>query len=562
MKLIVISLVGFFTVSAKHVVTLHSRNRAVRAENKRIQRYNAHASSRLGRSFEAIEEPEANHETTSVWDYPLTLDYVVDIAVNTSDKIAEYSVIVDSGSSNLALALASCSCGTGSNDLVIDIVSDECIEVTYGSGAWWGYETVAVQVGFIQGQGEPLMVSTPFAGIELQEDFFEGGGYSGILGLAYISLAESYSSEYCMYSTESQRRTNRPSSRSRFYVQPSEKDLDEEELFTTRGQVTTQTATPLLDVMNDNGLLNSNVFTLTFCSTTAEFAIGGVDETVTTQITYVDCQKTYDEFYGYYLVYLDQVIVDDTAIDVSSSDLNQVGGVLVDSGTTLIYLPHKATSKIQKQLEDSFDSDDAEAFFSMYSCVDEDQLTNLPDISLNLAGGYSLVLSPLEYTLNYGDCYYYGIASSDVGIIGNIALQNKIVVFDKTNNLIGFGDVNCDDSTTPTTSQEVVETEKKDTPIKTRQEKDFHSVAQAAKLHTELEEESSSSSTAKKTAPSSKGARRGSIELASSSLQLVTAIGFVAVIGLAAFLAKKNQRQNDGRGTYEPIKNNLGGAHY
>ena len=94
-------------------------------------------------------------------------------------------------------------------------------------------------------------------------------------------------------------------------------------------------------------------------------------------------------------------------------------------------------------------------------------------------------LTPRDYLLHYGDCYYWGIAASSIGIIGNIALQNKVrdgalstaractqyacaacrdsrpslssailprsrrrrcgqmVIFDRASNEIGFADANC-----------------------------------------------------------------------------------------------------------------------
>ena len=125
----------------------------------------------------------------------------------TGYNFSEYPVIVDTGSSNLAMAVASCkNCGVGATDLDVDMDETMCIEVVYGSGSWSGYRSEQVRVGFVEestaGFG-PVVTNTTLAGITSQSDFFMGGGYNGILGLAYPALAEPYSAEQCSSSSSS-----------------------------------------------------------------------------------------------------------------------------------------------------------------------------------------------------------------------------------------------------------------------------------------------------------------------------------------------------------------------
>lgn len=371
--------------------TLRSRPRAGQEERRRVEGYNFHASSLTGQAF------NANHVSTAFWDYPATLDYVVDVWIN----VTEYPLIVDTGSSNLAVALESCSCGPGSSDLDVEVV-DECVHVQYGSGEWSGYETVPSMIGFVEGEGDALIVETTFAGIETEKAFFTGSGYNGILGLGYPALAAEYSE-----------------------CNGASKEL----------------AIPLVDTMYQEGLLNSNTFALTFCSGTARFALGGdySSSSEDASISFVDVQKTYGEVYGYYLVSLESVLVDGTPVSVESA--NAIGGVLVDSGTTLLYFPETTTKDLAKLIPV-----EEESFFTMESCLES--LDGLPQITLGLRG-YDLVLQPSQYTLHYDGCYYYGIGSSDVTIIGNIALQNRMVVFDRDDNTVGFADVQCPSSPPP-----------------------------------------------------------------------------------------------------------------
>lgn len=208
----------------------------------------------------------------------------------------------------------------------------------------------------------------------------------------------------------------------------------------------TLTSTPLLDSFYEDGIVEDNVFSILFCGDLASMAIGGVDTSQvsssdTQGLTFVDTQKTYDQIYGYFLVEVESVQVDGAVVSTDSTDLNEIGGVLVDSGTTLIYLPSEVTSAIETKVESKVDSLES-SFFQWSSCVDESELENFPDITLGLYG-YDLTLSPYQYLLWYSDCYYWGISSSSIPIIGNVALQGKLVVFDKETNQIGFAEGDC-----------------------------------------------------------------------------------------------------------------------
>jgi len=208
----------------------------------------------------------------------------------------------------------------------------------------------------------------------------------------------------------------------------------------------TLSSTPLLDSFYEDGLVEDNVFSILFCGDEASMAIGGVDtrqvsSTDTQGLTMVDTQKTYGEIFGYFLVEVESVSVDGTVVSTDSSDLNEIGGVLVDSGTTLIYLPSSVTSAIETQVQEAVSSLET-SFFQWSSCVEESELSSFPDITLAL-DGYDLTLSPYQYLLWYSDCYYWGISSSSIPIIGNVALQGKLVVFDKEANQIGFADGDC-----------------------------------------------------------------------------------------------------------------------
>lgn len=201
-------------------------------------------------------------------------------------------------------------------------------------------------------------------------------------------------------------------------------------------------ATPLLDSFYSDGLVSNQVFSILFCGNDAMMSIGGYDESqVNGSVTFVDTQKTYNVVYGYYLVDVLSISMSGVTVSSDTSILDQIGGVLVDSGTTLIYLPSSVTSEIETLVAKEVPSINSH-YFEWADCVTEDIVEKFPTLTIAL-DGYDLELTGKEYTLWYGGCYYWGMSSSSIPIIGNVALQDKMVVFDKDSNKIGFADGDC-----------------------------------------------------------------------------------------------------------------------
>merc|ERR1711988_1519211 len=203
-------------------------------------------------------------------------------------------------------------------------------------------------------------------------------------------------------------------------------------------------ATPVLDSFYEDGLTENQQFSILFCGDDAAMSIGGVDESQIkgdAGISYVDTQMTYGEMYGYFLVEVESISVANPTVSTDSQTLNEIGGVLVDSGTTLIYLPSTVSQAIETEIEKSV-PDLKTTFFEWSTCVTESELDSFPDLTIAL-NDYNLKLKPKQYLLWYGGCYYWGISTSSIGIIGNVALQDKLVVFDKDSNTIGFANGDC-----------------------------------------------------------------------------------------------------------------------
>jgi hypothetical protein len=411
--------------------------------------------------------------TPTRYGYPMTLDWIVDVYFSADDDATATKVILDSGSSNLAVAIESCSnCDKAATDLDLTLESpSECIEVTYGSGEWFGYEIASTYVGL----SSTVSTDVTLAGITYQDEFFEGGdSYSGILGMAYEGIANGYSSSSCTKSSSSSSSSAsaravpaRPSSVGRAggvhdqqaaapmaqqprrqlvsggAAPPAPRGADSS---ATEDIISDSTAaTPLMYALADAGAIDSNVFAVAMCGDDAEVSIGGVDEDFYTgDINYAETQMTFGEYYGYYLVYMSGLTIDETYVDVVSADVNKYGGLVIDTGTTLHYLPSSVVKTIESTVEDAVESV-SDSFFEWSSCVTSDELSSFPEIKYTFSASddddattFDVSLEPEHYLLYYDDCYYWGFESSTLGIFGNIGMKDKAIIFDIAENKVGF----------------------------------------------------------------------------------------------------------------------------
>ena len=95
-------------------------------------------------------------------------------------------------------------------------------------------------------------------------------------------------------------------------------------------------------------------------------------------------------------------------------------------------------------------------FFAMESYLtDKSDLADFPTLVLDM-GGYERVLEPEHYIFKYDDIYIWGVGESTFPIVGDVALNELVVVFDQANNKVGFADATCasddDDSASASSS--------------------------------------------------------------------------------------------------------------
>lgn len=411
------------TAGAITTVPLSKKSRGVKGE-RHGSLGAEHGSRRKSSSIKArLQKTHTEHHSGSAKTTALSVDddptnatmtwesdsYVVDLQFGSDED--KYPVIVDTGSSNLALAVKSCDCSFGDTSFHCKEVSSETIDVVYGSGSWSGVATEPIRVGF-----DGTDVASPnvtMAAITTQQEFFTADGFNGIMGLGYPGLVEDYSGA---------------------------------------------TAEPLLTQLVDAGALATETFSLVFCEDAPTMALGGVDTgALSSNVSYVTTQKfSYDEMgydideYMYYLVKLSSLSVDGTKLDLSETDLSgDYGGAAVDSGTTLLYLPPSTVDALETAVyeilaaKDGWSMEDASMFFAMESYLtEESDLADFPTLVLDI-GGYERTLSPEHYVFKYDDIYIWGVGESTFPIVGDVALNELVVVFDQANNKVGFADASC-----------------------------------------------------------------------------------------------------------------------
>jgi len=158
--------------------------------------------------------------------------------------------------------------------------------------------------------------------------------------------------------------------------------------------------------------------------------------------------------YRNYMLYPSSIAVGGITLStVTAAELagNQ-GGVDLDIGVTMSYFPPTVLYAIVEGITNHVvDTGDAEflisiasgGFFRQTDAISN--TTNLPDnVTISFSNGFDLVLEQKNYLVRTISGYVFALAASDSTIIGDIGLRGQLLVFDQTNNKIGFGTATCD----------------------------------------------------------------------------------------------------------------------
>ncbi|GLT51286.1 hypothetical protein SLA2020_247060 [Shorea laevis] len=144
------------------------------------------------------------------------------------------------------------------------------------------------------------------------------------------------------------------------------------------------------------------------------------------------------------------------AIDESVFATSTNTGTIIDSGTTLAYLPERAhgvfVSAIRSTIPQSVQSvvSKGNQCYLITSSVNE----IFPQVSLDFADGVSMILNPQDYLVQQNSiggaavwCIGFDkIPGQAVTILGDIVLKDRIFVYDLDNQRIGWANYDCSKS--------------------------------------------------------------------------------------------------------------------
>ncbi|KAG8430861.1 hypothetical protein GDO86_019847 [Hymenochirus boettgeri] len=290
-----------------------------------------------------------------------------------------FTVIFDTGSSNLWVPSSSCTSQACSNHNQFNPSesstyqsTSETLSVQYGTGSMvgiLGYDTV--QVGSIVDTQQMIGLS------DTEASFFYNMPFDGILGLAYPNLAAS-------------------------------------------------SQTPVFDNMWNQGLLPNELFSVYLSSNDAAGSyvdFGGIDSYYSQSLYYVPVSSQ-----GYWQLTMGSVVVGSNVVACSSGC-----EAIVDTGTSLLVGPSSDVSNIFSAIGATMNSNGEYA-------VPCNSISSLPTLSFTI-GQYSYAVPPTAYIDQSYCTVNIQQSSSSLWILGDVFIRQYYVVFDRANNQIGLSPI-------------------------------------------------------------------------------------------------------------------------
>lgn len=312
----------------------------------------------------------------------MNAQYFCDISLGTPPQ--EFSVILDTGSSNLWIPSKECTSiacflhskydhGASSSY----VKNGTAFKMQYVSGAMEGYVSQdTLRIGDLAVKGQDFAEATSEPGLA-----FAFGKFDGILGLGYDTIS-------------------------------------------VDGIVP-----PFYEMVNQ-GLLEQPIFSFYLGSSDAdggEAVFGGVDPAhYSGKITYVPVRRR-----GYWEVPLDSVSFGKETLELDNT------GAAIDTGTSLIGLPSDIAEILNKQIGAS------KSWNGQYT-IDCEKIASLPDLTFEF-GGYKFPITAKDYILNVQGSCISSFTPVDIPaplgpiwIVGDSFLRRYLTVYDLGNDAVGF----------------------------------------------------------------------------------------------------------------------------
>ncbi|XP_009626122.1 aspartic proteinase 36-like [Nicotiana tabacum] len=131
-------------------------------------------------------------------------------------------------------------------------------------------------------------------------------------------------------------------------------------------------------------------------------------------------------------------------------------GVIIDSGTTLAYLPEVIYGPLVKKIFSWQPDLKLRTIRDEYTCFEYSGSVNdgFPQVTFHFENSLSLRVRPREYLFPYEDLFCIGWQNSgtqsrdkwNLTLFGDLVLSNKLVLYDLENQAIGWTDYNCSSS--------------------------------------------------------------------------------------------------------------------
>ncbi|KAI3989152.1 hypothetical protein MKX01_033188 [Papaver californicum] len=147
----------------------------------------------------------------------------------------------------------------------------------------------------------------------------------------------------------------------------------------------------------------------------------------------------------HYNVNMESVQVSNTVLNIPKQVFEAGKGTIIDSGTTLAYLPAAIFDPLRRMANLSIHLLDnlLESFYLF---------TRFPTITFGFENSLKLKVYPRDYLIPYKNEWCSGWqdtgklksdAVKDLIILGDLVLTNKLVLYDLENQVLGFSDYNC-----------------------------------------------------------------------------------------------------------------------
>jgi len=322
-----------------------------------------------------------------------------------------FKMDIDSGSTTTAVAESACTTCTGVTPLYAPgagaVDTHRTASTMYPDGSGWMGEVYTDKIGL--GSGTPD-VSVSFAGITTQDMFFTDSSYEGILGLGPKFLLETGTTSY-------------------------------------------------LDAVTKAGTVPVMGFEM--CGTTGTMWLGGFDSAATSAAMQYTPMVPITNDQPFYALTIDDVALGGTSLGIAKAmyvehdaQTQAIYYPIVDTGTSLAYLPTAAVNKLLSQVSGAsgfstlftaaFDSNGCVTAKAGVTAGTIDAMLPSMSISFPSASGADIVLTSSatsSYMFDVGSsmfCFAIGDDGGFGAVLGDTFMRGFVSVIDVQNNQIGF----------------------------------------------------------------------------------------------------------------------------